>query len=276
MKLWIRVDAAVRSDPKVAELADRLKIPFPEAVGMCVLVWGAIAEHRPNGDVSGIPFSTFDRWAGHSPRKGFPREAFGKAFVDLFTSDDEASGWHNRQGALIERADRERARKKRGKSAAVPRKMSVTERNGTEQTTTTTTGADESASPKLTVEPPLPALPRSKETAKRGLVPTEDEKFVLAHYRKVHPRRGPADDAQIRKVRKGLLSFTKEQLCEAIDGNKEDPWHSEKNKHELAYVLRDNDKISEFIDRYHAINAPISDGKGGLSEAGQRYFGRVA
>lgn len=134
MKLWIRIDAAVRSDPNVDEMARRLNMPFAEAVGLCVLVWGAIAEHRPNGDITGIAIPTLERWAGYEPRKGKPPGAFGAAFLELFTSDGEASGWHRRQGALIEKAEREKARKRRGNSADVPRKNLSTERNGTEQT----------------------------------------------------------------------------------------------------------------------------------------------
>jgi hypothetical protein len=136
VKLWIRVDANISSDPNVLELADRLSIPVPEAVGMCVLVWGKVAEHRPSGDVSGIPISTIEQWAAFSPRKGKPAGTFGRVFLELFVSDGEASGWHERQGALIDRAERERLRKRRGKRAENPGISAPTERNGTERDAT--------------------------------------------------------------------------------------------------------------------------------------------
>lgn len=136
MKLWIRVDANISSDPNVLALADRLSIPVSEAVGMCVLVWGKVAEHRPSGDLSGIPISTIEQWAAFSPRKGKPAGSFGRAFFDLFVSEGEASGWHERQGALIDRAERERTRKRRGKRAEIPGNSSPTERNGTERDAT--------------------------------------------------------------------------------------------------------------------------------------------
>ena len=135
MKLWIRLDVAIRSDPNVHELAERLNIPFAEAVGLCALVWAAIAEHRPNGDISGLSIVTLEHWAEYCPRRGKPAGAFGALFLELFASDGEASGWHGRQGALIDRADRERARKRRGKRAEVPQMLAPTERNGTEPTT---------------------------------------------------------------------------------------------------------------------------------------------
>lgn len=136
MKLWIRVDVAIASDPNVLELANRLKIPFAEAVGLCVLVWARIAEHRPSGDISGLSIDTIEQWCAFRPGRGKPKGSFGSAFLDLFTSDDEVSGWHDRQGALIDRAVKERERKKRGKRAEVPKKDAPTERNGTERDAT--------------------------------------------------------------------------------------------------------------------------------------------
>lgn len=154
MKLWIRIDAAVRSDPNVAALAERLKMPFTEAVGMCVLVWAALAEHRPNGDITGISISTLEKWAEFRPRKGKPPGSFGKAFLDLFASDGQASGWHTRQGALIDRAEKDRARKGRGKSADIPRKSAPTERNGTERNVVSTqeivkSGEEQGSAPRV-------------------------------------------------------------------------------------------------------------------------------
>lgn len=81
MKLWIRIDAAVRSDPNVDELARRLNMPFAEAVGLCVLVWGAIAEHRRDGNLEGISPETIGFWAGLAKRD---RAVFGGEFLALF------------------------------------------------------------------------------------------------------------------------------------------------------------------------------------------------
>lgn len=135
MKLWIRIDAALRSDPNVAELANRLNITTPEAVGHCVLVWSAIAEHRPDGNLAGISSAALEDWAGYRKRRGKPAGAFAKVFREIFLSDHRVKGWHDRQGKLIEKAEKERARKFRGTSAEESRNSAPTERNGTEQTT---------------------------------------------------------------------------------------------------------------------------------------------
>ena len=136
MKLWIRIDVAIRSDPNVAELAVRLNITKAEAVGLCTLTWAGIAEHRPNGDLSGIGISALENWGGWEPRKGKPAGAFGAAFRELFLSGDAASGWRDRQGKLVERAEKDRARKSHGKAQDILGNSAVTERDGTERDAT--------------------------------------------------------------------------------------------------------------------------------------------
>lgn len=133
MKLWIRIDVAISSDPNVIELARRLNIPFAEAVGLCLLVWARIAEHRPSGSSSGLSIDVIEQWAMFKSGRGKPKGSFGSTFLELFASDGEFSGWHDRQGALIDRAEKEKTRKARGKRADVPRKVAPTERNGTER-----------------------------------------------------------------------------------------------------------------------------------------------
>lgn len=116
------------------------------------------------------------------------------------------------------------------------------------------------------------SAPPSGGARRRALVPTADELAVLEYYRTVHPRRGPHDDPQVRKVRAALRSFSIDQLCRAIDGNAADAWHAERRKHELTYVLRDNDTISGFLDRFAQHTEPLVAGDGELTEAGKRFF----
>lgn len=81
---------------------------------------------------------------------------------------------------------------------------------------------------------------------------TPDEQAVLAHYTAVHPKRRPGQK-EVGVVRRALaLGYTVAELCGAIDGNAGDPWHQEKGKHELSYVLRDNEHIDDFRLRVEA------------------------
>lgn len=76
-----------------------------------------------------------------------------------------------------------------------------------------------------------------------------DAERVLAHYAFRHPRRRVAGKKAVGIVTRALKHFSVEEVCLAIDGNAEDTWHRDRRKHELSYVLRDDDKISEFLEK---------------------------
>ena len=102
------------------------------------------------------------------------------------------------------------------------------------------------------IPPPTPPnRRRNKKTA------TPDELAVLEHYQTVHRKRKvlrdglPVSERLITIVRTALgWGFSPAELIEAIDGNLQDPWHYEKRKHELAYILRTSEKVDDFRDRY--------------------------
>lgn len=128
--------------------------------------------------------------------------------------------------------------------------------------------------PEIPTTPP-PKSPRSSKS-RAGLVTTEQEVAFFGYYRSKHPRRGPPDDEQIRKVRKAYLSFSDEQMRQAVDGNLEDPWAVKTGKHEIGWIFRDHDHISQAIEHYHRANAPLVDDQGRLTADGQRVFGGAA
>lgn len=72
---------------------------------------------------------------------------------------------------------------------------------------------------------------------------------VLEHYLAVHPtRRAGKNSARI--VRNALaFGYPVADLKAAIDGNAADPWHRERNKHELSYVLRNEELIDTFREK---------------------------
>lgn len=119
MKLWIRVDASVRSDPELAQLAERVRLDEAKTLGHLVLVWCAVAEHRPNGNISGIKPSVIEKWAEWRPASKNLRGVFGKGILELFTNEHGVlRGWQKRQGKLVELMEKDRKRKEpRGKAA---------------------------------------------------------------------------------------------------------------------------------------------------------------
>lgn len=134
--------------------------------------------------------------------------------------------------------------------------------------TTTTQNGTEKAPP----EKRIPAVPKPKSGHR--LTPTPEEAEVLEYHHSRHPRRGPYDDPQVRKVRTGLVSFTVPQMKLAVDGNLLDEWSVERHKHEISWIFRDNDKISENIDRATAGEVVLVGDDYKLTEAGQRFFAR--
>lgn len=85
-----------------------------------------------------------------------------------------------------------------------------------------------------------------------------DERLVLDHFLSVHTRRriGKKD---LPAVRNALKDYSVEDLCLAIDGNAADPWHREKHKHELTYVLRDTGKIDTFREKALSLAKQVPD-----------------
>ena len=151
MKLWIRVDASAPRDPKMGLLADELQIPVAYAFGMVESVWCAMAEHALDGSLAGVSATTLEKWAGWEGKRGL----FSKSFRSTFVNEaEDVPGWTDRQGKLIERAERDKKRKKpvgsaveipepiQGNSEEIPGDFqgdsTPTVRNGTEHLTTHT------------------------------------------------------------------------------------------------------------------------------------------
>src|SRR5687768_12155558 len=116
MNLWIRVDACASRDPKVAELADRLGVSIPTTLGHLVMLWGVMAEHTPDGNLGGVGVNALEQWSGWPGKRG----KFAAAFHEIFVTDGVVGGWEKRQGALISRMERDRARKRGGNSPEIP------------------------------------------------------------------------------------------------------------------------------------------------------------
>lgn len=256
MKLWIRVDAAMPRDPELAALADELRVALPTLIGHVVTLWGVMAEHAVDGNLSDVTDATIERWAGWVR----PRGAFASAFRARFVGEHGIlRGWADRQGALLRRMERDRerwhARKPRTDSDETPRRLRVdsasTERNGTEHLTP--------------VSPPAPdgangsAEGHTPPAQRKALVPTPDEEAVLAHYRARHPKSKPRGDKILRVIRRALETYSLDELRKAIDGNADDEWHVQNAKHELTYVLRDTEQIDKFIRLEWRLNAPLKE-----------------
>jgi hypothetical protein len=113
--------------------------------------------------------------------------------------------------------------------------------------------------------------PRTMDRAARApreTPPPADVNAVIDHYRHRYPKRRPGGRESKLVVRALQLGYAPADLCEAIDGNAEDPWHIARAKHDLGYVLRDAGKIDDFRAMREAASAPLVDADGILNERG--------
>jgi len=94
----------------------------------------------------------------------------------------------------------------------------------------------------------------------------QDERVeeVLAYYAKAHPRRHPGTAKDRTTIKRMLTHYAVSELCLAIDGNARDPWHQDRSKHELTYVLRDAGKIDQFIALAEKPSPPSPQSSNGI------------
>jgi hypothetical protein len=136
MKLWIRLNANTPDDPRVHKLAEQLGISPSHALGLVVRVWCAMAGHAQDGVLGDIPPRAIAAWAGWGGSRLTNADKFATAFRELFADEHgNAPDYQDLQGKLIERMERDRARKRPKISTEIPRTFrgnsAATERNGT-------------------------------------------------------------------------------------------------------------------------------------------------
>lgn len=117
MTLWIRIDSNIGDNPNVLKLAELRGVSAEEIVGVCVILFGKLAEHCPDGDVSKVSDAMLERWASWKREPG----TFASDFRTLFVTDGVVEGWAKRQGKLLERAEKEKERWHRRNAAKAPK-----------------------------------------------------------------------------------------------------------------------------------------------------------
>lgn len=90
--------------------------------------------------------------------------------------------------------------------------------------------------------------PSSKKETVRRTTTTEDPRVtvVLSRYKELHPDSRLSLKTAGKAVRKAPEQYTAQELVEAVEGNAADSWHIQQGKHELSYVLRNEEKIDQF------------------------------
>jgi hypothetical protein len=114
---WIKIAADMKTDDAMGVISEDCGVARYAAVGLCVNVFGVMANKAQSGDVSQVRDSTIEEWAGWDGKRGRFASAFRKA---LCTKAGVVRSWERYNGAAIRKseADIERLRSKRRENVA--------------------------------------------------------------------------------------------------------------------------------------------------------------
>lgn len=113
---------------------------------------------------------------------------------------------------------------------------------------------------KRTVTPVTPDKDKDKDTTTTKDLRTP---VVISRYKELFPGSRLSLKSADRAVRKAPQQYSDAELVEALEGNAADPWHVERGKHELSYVLRDEEHIDQFREMRRRQLHPKLVGVGG-------------
>jgi len=119
---WIRVAVGIGDDPDIHLLAERLSVSVAEAVGLMVGILAKCPEHAPTGDLQAIPDTLLERWSGWGGKRGKMAPEFRAIFLD---ADGIWPAWGKHNGKPLEKAERDRDRKRTEREADAEWRASI-------------------------------------------------------------------------------------------------------------------------------------------------------
>lgn len=135
----VLVDTSLRDHPKLAHLAELLHRNPAEASGYLLQLWAWCMVYRQDGSLEGLTEVQVASAAGFTQlssnfrptsKQLRPRSDTASRFVSAMLESGwldrdplQVHDWHEHEGRYIEKIKAERARKRRGSSAEVPRKL---------------------------------------------------------------------------------------------------------------------------------------------------------
>lgn len=110
---WIRMDTAMKRDPRIWAMADTLKREPAAIVGYVLNVLAEFPEHAADGDLSAVPDALVEQWAMWPGRRG----AFAAQFFAQLCDGRVVRAWEKHNGSAMRAlgAARERMRVARTK-----------------------------------------------------------------------------------------------------------------------------------------------------------------
>ena len=149
---WIRVSVGITHDPRVYALADDLEVRPAEVVGLLIGVMAALPEHAPTGDLTNVPQTLIERWAGWDGVRG----AFAVRFATRFLNDGVWAAWEKYNGSALREAKSNAERAKAARNARKRGSTAYGTPNGTANETETS---------------PIPSASTRRDETRRNEVP---------------------------------------------------------------------------------------------------------
>lgn len=103
---WIRVATGMKNDPDIAHIAEACRVRVAEVVGCVTSLLSELPEHAREGDLTNVPDTLLEQWAGWEGKRGL----FAKAFIAHLCIDRTVRSWEKHNGAALRESDRARER----------------------------------------------------------------------------------------------------------------------------------------------------------------------
>ena len=248
--MWLKLDESAPDHPKIRKLARYCNVTVTHSLGLMCSLWIRVHRISPDGDLKNFDDDDIADAAGWDGEPSdFVESCVRAGLLDRTENGLQIHDCIEYWGSLH---TTQRVRKHRAK-----------QRIDGDGNVTETLPKHEIAFEKRRDKIRLEESRRKKEINKERNPPKPDPdplepeiEIVAKHFAAVHPElRRQADKRSNRgKIRARLTErlgdlppYTAQELCDAIDGNAEDPWHCDVRKHDLEYVLRDTEHVDRFI-----------------------------
>lgn len=248
--MFIELHDNLPEHPKTRRACRILGLSNTLFVGLMSKLWLAVLRHAPDGRLDDWDEDDIAYYAGLDdawPRDPKTSQKFVEALLRVKLLVRDANGmrindWEQYAAHIKARSRKERdrqrkaaqrEREKTGGTVHTPEEMSMRHADAPEQSAPTRT------EPEPKPEPDMETVLLEREV---------DE--VAAFHAQLHGVRNGEKSKRLVRARLRDDHFSAEQLRHAIEANATDPWHKERNKHDLAYICQSDIRVNQHLAKW--------------------------